>query len=245
LELESDTAYLPVYPKIDEVAIGQLNYFLLSSNWDWGFHRKYSSKSISLPVAGSIRVEEDESFLGKIVILPAEIELEQFNLVLLSENQQLSEVDLTQIEMVAKEGANTLDGYINLSNVITSYLLSDGIKQKFEDYLVNSSEFIGNFESIEDYVREYIALNILKLYEVGSTEFYSKRNATLSSSTKVKNRNAIEFVFLNDKDRFTLGYSILKSVQINKSDRLILNFSIQKSLDAGINISPKIKIKFI
>jgi hypothetical protein len=245
LELESDAAYLPVYPKIDEVAIGQLNYFLLSSNWDWGFHRKYSSKSVSLPVAGSIRVEEDESFLGKIVILPAEIELEQFNLVLLSENQQLSEVDLTQIEMVAKEGATTLDGYINLSNVITSYLISDGIKEKFEEYLVNSSEFIGNFESIENYVQEYIKLNILKLYEVDSTEFYSKRNATLSSSTKVKNSNAIEFTFLNDKDRFTLGYSILKSVQINKSDRLILNFSIQKSLDAGTNISPKIKIKFI
>jgi len=245
LDLESDAAYLPVYPTIDEIAIGKADYFLLSSNWDWGFHHKYSDKSNYSPVAGSLRVEEDENFLGKIVIIPPVIELENYKTLTLTGTQKLEDVDLTQVEIVIKETQKTVDGYINVNNVISSYLINDGIEQKFNEYLINSNEYIGNFDTIQSYVKEYIRLNILKLYNIDTVEFYTKRNAELVSSEKVKNSNTVEFVFLNDKQRFIQGYSLLRSVKINKTDRLILRFSIQKPVDAGLSISPKIKINFI
>ena len=90
-----------------------------------------------------------------------------------------------------------------------------------------------------------IKLNILKLYNTDTLEFFSKRNASLFSTTPVQNSNPISFVFLDDTQRKALGYSEFKNVQINKTERLILSFSIPKSTAAGQDISPKIKIKFI
>lgn len=245
LELESDPSYLPVYPKIGETPIGTSDLFLLQSNWDWGFHRKYSNKFESLPVAGSIRVEEDESFIGKVVALRDTIELENFVITQVDPGASLDTVDIDQVEMVVRESQSSVDGLINVNQVLTRYLVEDGISEKFNDFLVESYEYLGNIETISDYVKEYIRLNILKLYSVSSVEFYSKRDATVSADPTLPSANSVGFVFLNDTQRFRLGYSQLKTVQINKADKLILGFSIQKPLDAGLQISPKVKISFI
>lgn len=254
LVLESDESYLPVYPKISEVAIGQGEYFLLRGNWDWGFHYKYSNKETKYPVSGALRVEEDDSFLAKLITLPEFIELEDFKIEYIDAAQEFNTVDISKIEIVAKETPLAIEGVINVNNVLTRYLIEDGIDAKFNEYLINSNEYIGNFNSISDpsilvssYVREYIKLNILKLYDIDTNEFYSKDNASLISTNQQagSNPNSIEFVFLNDKQRFTQGYNILKSLQINKKDKLILKFSFAKKQGSGLSISPKIKIKFI
>ena len=254
LVLESDESYLPVYPKINEVAIGRNDYFLLRGNWDWGFHYKYLNKETNLPVSGALRVEEDDSFLAKLITLPSAIELEDFKIEYIDVNQEFNTVDISKIEIVAKETPLAIEGIINVNNVLTRYLIEDGISAKFNEYLINSNEFIGNFNSISDpnilissYVREYIKLNILKLYDIDTNEFYSKQNNTIVSTNLQagSNPNSIEFVFLNDKQRFTQGYNILKSLQINKKDKLILKFSFAKKQGSGLSISPKIKIKFI
>jgi hypothetical protein len=254
LELESDESYLPVYPKINEVAIGQAKYFLLRGNWDWGFHYKYSSKNEYLPVSGAKRIEEDDSFLAKLINLPEYIELENFKVETIDPAVEFNTVDVSKIEIVLKDGVSTVEGIINVNNVLTRFLIEDGIASKFNEYLINSDEFIGNFNRISDpditvssYVREYIKLNILKLYDIDVNEFYIKPNAAVNSTntTAGANPNSVEFVFLNDQQRFAQGYKILKALQINKKDKLILKFSFAKSKSTGLSISPKIKIKFI
>lgn len=254
LVLESDESYLPIYPKINEVAIGKKEYFLLRGNWDWGFHHKYTNKETSIPVSGALRVEEDDSFLAKLITLPEFIELNDFKIEYIDANQEFNTVDISKIEIVAKETPLAIEGVVNVNNVLTRYLIEDGIDAKFNQYLINSNEFIGNFNSISDpdilvssYVREYIKLNILKLYDIDTNEFYSKPNAALVSTNQQagSNPNSIEFVFLNDQQRFTQGYNILKSLQINKKDKLILKFRFAKKQGSGLSISPKIKIKFI
>ena len=254
LVLESDESYLPIYPKINEVAIGKKDYFLLRGNWDWGFHHRYTNKETSVPVSGALRVEEDDSFLAKLITLPEAIELEDFKIEYIDATQEFNTVDISKIEIVAKETPLAIEGVINVNNVLTRYLIEDGIDAKFNEYLINSNQFIGNFNSISDpdilvssYVREYIKLNILKLYDIDTNEFYSKQNTALVSTSQQagSNPNSIEFVFLNDQQRFTQGYNILKSLQINKKDKLILKFSFAKKQGSGLSISPKIKIKFI
>lgn len=254
LLLESDESYLPVYPKIGEIAIGQADYFLLRGNWDWGFHYKYLNKDEYVPVSGAIRIEEDDSFIAKLISLPKEIELENFKITTLNINQDINLFDISNSEIIVKETSSNIEGIINLNNVLTRFLIEDGIDAKFKEYLINSNEFIGNFNSISDpditissYVREYIKLNILKLYDIDTTEFYVKENTTLISTNPQadSNPNGIEFILLNDKQRFVQGYNILKSLQINKKDKLILNFSFSKKQGSGLSISPKIKIKFI
>lgn len=247
LDLESDDVYNPTYEALGEIAIGRENYFLLLSNWDYGFHYKYSNKTTYSTVPGTLRVEEDDSFIGKLVIVPKVIELEQFKLLTLSESEKLDDVDLSKIEVVIKETSSTVDGYINLNNALTSYLISKGFSQKFNEFLVNSTEFIGKYESIEDYVKDYIALNILKLYDISQVEFYTRKNPTLLTLRTINTEilNGIEFQFLDDKNRLEGGYKLSKNLKINKFDRLILKFSFNKELNGGLQISPKIIINFI
>ena len=125
--------------------------------------------------------------------------------------------------------------------------MEDGISTKFNEYLPVDTEIIGNFNNIDNYIKQYIKLNILKLYDLDINEFYAKNNASISSTNTQSsaNPNGITFNFLNDSQRFTQGYTILKSLQINKKDRLVLKFSFTKKPGSGLSISPKIKIKFI
>jgi hypothetical protein len=149
--------------------------------------------------------------------------------------------------MVVKETPINVEGYINVSNALTRYFIEDGISAKFNEFLINSNEYIGNFNSIDDYVREYINLNLLKLYEIYENVFFFKENASLVSTVTQSqtNPNTIEFVFLNDQQRFIQGYDLLKALQINKRERLVLKFNFSKKPGKGLSISPKIKIKFI
>lgn len=249
LALESDDTYLPKYPKINELPIGRADYFLLRGNWDWGFHFKYLNKVDFTPVAGSLRIEEDDAFLAKLITLPAQIELENFQVTSLGELETLENINLDNYEIVLKNSNLKVDGFINLNNVITRYLIEDGITTKFTEFLSVNPQYIGNYQTIADYVTAYVKQNILKLYKSDTTEFWIKPDTSLVSQSATlpqsANPNDIEFIFLNDTQRFNSGYSLNRSLQINKFNNLILKFSFTKKLGTGLKISPKIKINFI
>ena len=262
LDLESDSkGFKPVYELINEIAIGRADYDLLSSNWDYGFHHQYTDKSTKTPKPGTLRIEEDDSFVSKLVMLRDNIELElidsdtvKYNIVSVP---NLSNINIDDFDLVYTEESSKIKGKLNLGNIITKYLLNDGFATKFNEFLIkdtadslllkSSSEYIGNFKSIEEYIKEYIKLNVLKLYEIEKIEFYEKDDRTLvESNSSNSNTNAIKFEFLSDKERFNLGYKENKNLEINNSDRrLILSFNFEKRLDSGLLISPKVKIKFI
>jgi hypothetical protein len=245
LDLESDSTFLAKYTTINEVAINQAEYFLLRGNWDWGFHYRYSNKSTFTPVSGALRVEEDDSFVAKLLTLPETIELEDFEVLTLDKTQELKNVDLDQIEMVVKEGQTIVEGYINVNNVLTRYFIEDGITQQFSDFLPNSNTYIGNYLTVQQYVEDYIKQNVLKLYEVSTNEFFSKNVKDLISAVGASNVNTIAFYFLDDKERFRQGYSLNRALQINNTSRLILKFSFNKKPGSSLAISPKITVKFI
>jgi hypothetical protein len=254
LELEADDTYSPIYPKINEIAINQKPYFLFSGNWDWGFHHKYLNKSESTPVSGALRLEEDDSFISKLITLPEIIRVMDFDksnssqfYILENETIDINTVDISNREIVIKETSTSVDGIINLNNTITRYLITNGFTNKFNEYLIASPEYIGKFNTIEEYAKEYIRVNILKLYNIEVNEFYAKSSAAVSANSTVNgaNPNGIDFTFISDRDRYSQGYSIMKSLQINKKERLILKFSFAKPANQGLLISPNIKIKFI
>jgi hypothetical protein len=241
LTLESSEAYDPKYERVNEIAIGRSDYDLLMSNWDYGFHYRYPNKSDKVPVAGSLRIEEDNSFISKLVKLRDEIEIEQFNVSVLD---NVNRIDPNAVEIAYSEGNQSISGVINIKNALTSFLIQDGITDKFAEFLKNEVKYIGNNDSIETYVKKYIDANISRLYELLSIEFYTLEDKTLSNQNS-SNVNSIEFRFLDDQSRNQLGYKRDNNLQINKIDRLLLNFTFAKKLNSGLLVSPKIKIKFI
>jgi hypothetical protein len=242
LDLENDEEFEPRYEIANEIAIGRADYDLFTSNWDFGFHHRYSDKSTKLPVSGTLRIDEDDSFISKIISLRDTIELEQY---MIDKVRNIENINLDDYEIVYQENDLTISGKINVANVITSFLLSDGIAAKFNEFLKDDPNYIGNFETIEDYVKEYINLNITKLYEIIDIEFYSKDDRTLDEQSLMSNQNIIEFRFLDDTQRFDQGYKLTRNTEINKLDRFTLNFEIAKAINSGTLVSPKIKIKFI
>tara|TARA_B100000963_G_scaffold176268_1_gene153326 strand:- start:35117 stop:40090 length:4974 start_codon:yes stop_codon:yes gene_type:complete len=246
LDLEADDSFEPRYELIDEIAISKKPYFLFGSNWEFGYHHKYKDKSNSKPAAGTLRIEEDDSFIGKLINLPNEVDLENFNILELSELELLENVNLDQIEIVSKETSTGIEGYINLNNILSRYFIENGISNSFYQYLVNQEKYIGSFESIDKYIEQYIKLNILKLYETKELFFYTKQDRTLKSKLQTPiNSNNIEFISLNDNQRNEQGFFINKNLEINKYERLILSFSFNKNNESGTLVSPKIKMKFI
>ena len=241
LDLESSDAFEPRYELAGEIAIGRSDYDLLLSNWDYGFHWKYLNKLDKVPVAGSLRIEEDQSFVSKLIKLRDEIELEQFEL---SQVTNLNTVNPENFEIVWADRADSIEGIINVENALVSFLISDGISNKFNEFLVNDVNFIGNNDSIERYVRKYIRSNIIKLYEIGSIEMFTLEDRNLDNEES-ENVNSIQFTFLNDAGRNTQGFKRDNNLQINKTDRLLLKFRFSKKLNSGLLVSPKIKIKFI
>ena len=249
LSLEADDEFDPQYELIDEIAIGRSDYDMLSSNWDYGFHQLYSSKNIKNPASGALRVEEDDSFISKLINLRETFELDFKDFTIPGTDFQkvndLNSVNIDEIEIVYVENDTDIKGIINIENAITRYLLKDGILAKFEQFLSVGSDLIGNYKTVEDYAKDYILINILKLYEIEEVEFYEKLDKTLVEQASNSNSNAIEFRFLNDKERFNEGYELNKNLGINKLKRLLLEFNLKKRLNSGLLISPKVKIKFI
>jgi len=246
LDLEANDSFEPRYELIDEIAIGKKPYFLFNSNWEFGFHHGYLDKSSSKPVAGSLRIEEDDSFIGKLINLPNEVSLENYNVLELSELELLENVNLDNIEIVSKETSKGIEGFINLNNILTRYFTDSGISNKFYEYLVNEEQYLGPYESIDEYVNKYIKLNILKLYETQELFFYTKQDRKLVSQLQTPdNSNNIKFVSLDDNQRNEQDFFINKNLEINKYERLILRFSFNKNSESGTLVSPKIKMKFI
>lgn len=246
LDLESDNTYLSKYEAIDEIAINRAEYFLLRGNWDWGFHYRYSNKSNFTPVSGALRIEEDDSFVAKLITLPETIELEDFEVIELGPNEKFEDFDINEFEILVQEGQLTVQGFINVNNVLSRYLIEDGISQKFSDFLIASNSYIGNYLNIEQYVRNYIKENVLELYEISNKEFFTKDITSAASNIPgVQNVNTLVFEFLNDKDRFKQGYSLKRGLQINNTSRLILSFNFNKKNGSSTAVSPKITVKFI
>ena len=89
-------------------------------------------------------------------------------------------------------------------------------------------------------------MNILKLYETSSLEFYTKPDKELVSKLLTPvNSNGVSIVSLDDSQRNQQGFVIDKNLEINKYERLILSFNFKKNLQSGTLVSPNIKIKFI
>jgi hypothetical protein len=242
LELESDEEFEPRYEIANEIAIGRASYDLINSNWDFGFHHLYTSKSTKIPVSGTLRVEEDSSFISKIIQLRDIIELEEYTI---DKVNDVTKININDYEIAYQENNASVVGKINVRNALISYLIQDGISTKFTEFLINQPDYIGNFETIEEYVKEYIRLNIIKLYEIIEVEFYTKEDKTLDEQSLQSNQNSIEFRLLNDSDRFNQGYKLNKNMEINKLDRFTLGFEFSKAINSGTLVSPKIKIKFI
>jgi hypothetical protein len=174
LELSTDSAYLSLYPLINEVGIDYKDFYIFSSNWEPGYFIKSIDKNKIQSIIGTRSMTEKKSFFGsKYLKVPQQITLETF---VPSEffRDAINDPSLIDGTFMYEEDQANIRFYLFIQKRLTQYLF-DQIKPKFEEY-VNPDFGFGNTETLDDDVNQYIEKNILKLYKVGSVNFYVRNS---------------------------------------------------------------------
>lgn len=175
LELSNNSAYLSLYPLINEIGTDYDDFYTFKSNWDSFYFKKNINKKDYRDIVGTASMVENPSFFGsKCMKVPQGLTIETF--------VPMDDFDLDYIEnynnldghfMVQEiENTNEVKFYVFLKKRLTEYLNMQ-IKEYFEKHIRKELGY-GSIENLNDDVNEYIEQNLLKLYKVDSIKLYVK-----------------------------------------------------------------------
>lgn len=125
-----------------------------------------------------------------------------------------------------------IKGTIRLDRILRRYLLNSGIKQVFIDNMI--SEFgVGDPDSINDDVNNYIDINILPLYQGNLFDLFISKST--SNDSNFYTNDLIVRGDIDSSDRFNLGYFPEPNYKLTKQTNLIYNF--EYNLEGNYNYS--------
>lgn len=133
-----------------------------------------------------------------------------------------------------------IKGTIRLDRMLRRYLLNTGIKQVFIDNII--SDFgVGNPDSIDDDVNEYIELNVAPLYQGSSFSLFVKKNGSQTSVNMDPNYMVRGDIVTSD--RFKEGYFYNKDFTLTRVQNLVYNFEypLEKSYTYSVVFDYQIK----
>ena len=155
----------------------------------------------------------------------------------------LSGVDIQKLDLTIFPNAelvwqyfsetNTIQGVIRLDRMLRRSLLNSGIKQVFIDNMI--SDFgVGNPDSIDDDVNEYIELNVAPLYQGSDFSLFVKKNGSQSASEM--NPNFMVRGDISTSSKFKDGYFYNKDFTLTRVQDLVYNFQfpLEKSYTYSI-----------
>lgn len=248
LDLESANKFSANYPLIGESPIDYDKFNILSTSWDFNYHYKYSTKVDKTAIPGTNRIIEDYSFLSKLINLPLELTIEPA--IFQPVTNREFEVDdvafsATDNDIIYSVYPNEVRLKINFSRMLAKNILNKGLGVQFNNFFKNldnttieeDSELIGNL-NLTQYKIKYCELNLNKLFELSTFECFQRPDYSLAE-------NSVSFSNVEYEELQNLGYSPINNVQINNPKSKVLTCAISKISSTGINIVPKLKIKYI
>jgi len=231
----SSGVYNVEYELIDEINVGQKDLSVLHTSWDYGFHQLYTKSNEYTNVSGALRIEEDDTFINNVIILPDVVNLTQFDSELVDD---ITLIDMSDKNIVYQIADSIVTGKINIENVFIDKLIDLGIGKSFDEYLKvdnNQSEFIGNL-TLDEYIKLYTKINVLPIYDVFDIDVYLNKINSLNKFSI----NNMDFDFI-DKSLYVNE----KDIQINKDSKYILNFRYNQKVNHNSELNFTIKIKLI
>lgn len=128
--------------------------------------------------------------------------------------------------------SNQIKGIIRLDRILRRYLLNSGIKQVFIENMI--SEFgVGNPDSIDDDVNNYIDINILPLYQGNALDLFVSKST--SNDNGFYSNDLIVRGDIDSSDKLKLGYLPDPDYRLTKQTNLIYNF--EYNLERNYNYS--------
>lgn len=259
LSFENSDKFEPLYPMIYESPIDFDQYSVLSSSWDYQYHYNYTTKKNRTRIPGTRRLGEDYSFVSKLLNVPLSFTIESFNWVELTNKQfDISDRDFLNLK---NNGALVDFAYsnyngevrfkINFAQVVATALsektndLIPKLRDEFEKFFIdqNSQVITKDFTilgdlTFDEYLYNYCKTNLLQLYKLDQIDFYEAANRTVRN-------NSISIVEVPYEQLDDANYSQVKTVKINNKNSDLLVGSLLIKPSSGINLVPKLKIKYI
>jgi hypothetical protein len=234
LELSTNSAFLSLYPLINEVGINYKDHYIFSSNWEPGYFIKSIDKSKIQSVIGTQSMKEKKSFFGsKYLKVPQEIKLETFTSSDFIKNA-IAEPSLVNGTFMHNETPEYVEFYLLVQKRLIDHLFKF-IKPVFQQYI--SPKFgTGSVNNVDDDVINYIEKNILSLYKISTIDFYVKEN-------KEKKETDYTTAELNNREKLAKGLILnrnvsTKTLNINLFDtKLIYNKRTGFSNSYGFSVT--------
>ena len=247
----------PVYPAINEYALGYRDYNVFSSNWDNGYFISQDDLNNSSICSGIGSMKEGLCMFGsKYLNVPDYVFIDTFENGKLFDDRLVLDIgeDMNS-EILYKEINNRTVQY----NLFIEKRLKRYLKEKligiFSKY-INKDYSFGNKGTIEDDVEEYIEKNLLKLYKVDKVNMYVKSDRMRVNDKKIENEY-LQYVNKDNEVKINNGFQsiyidgnlvlkdsnfIMGKVNTNEFDRTI-TYNLKPGFKESFGFSVSLKRK--
>lgn len=220
LKLSNSTSDLPLYPLIGEVAIDRRDINVFRSSWEDSFYTKNGTNKQETDVYGTLSTYEESAFLASTLNLPKnQYEITKYeNIRIVSSIEDMKSIKSAgnyNGDLVTYEDLDRfyIDMYIN--NTLTNLLIEDNAGSSIKKYVIASQSY-GDKTTLDDDIKKYIEVNLLKLMNINDIRIYVKETKDIQTS-QVLSTNSLNDIldssFKEDKN-FKIEYDIQNPLNI-------------------------------
>lgn len=230
LDLANNDKYKSLYPLVGEIAIDQKDHFVFRSSWDPGFWRMFSSKTNFVNQAGTREMKEVKNFMGtKIMKTQDTIRLQDFTVEEVA-TLALINMDNVDSEIAWTQNATTVSGLVNIKKRLLRFFVETGANAEFVKLLM--PEFgVGDPDSIDDDVVEYLTLNVLPVYEVKQADPYTKKYKDNTLALPIVRGD------LSDANKLINGYAHDKNFTVTRISDFLYSFEYKIDTASEVSIA--------
>ena len=235
----------PVYPAINEYALGYRDYNIFSSSWDDGYFVSQDSLDSPSVCVGIGSMKDNLCMFGsKYLNLPDYIFIDTFEDGKLWDEKMVNNRDNTTSEIMYKEiNGTSVKYHLFIERRLKRYLV-EHLLEVFSKY-INKKYSFGDTSTIVDDVEEYVEKNLLKLYKVDRVYLHIKEERMKTNNKRIENEY-LKYVNVINEDKIKRGFPVISigsGVMLKESV-----FSMRKSnefdRDIIYNLKPGYKESF-
>jgi len=186
LKLTNSGDALPVYPLINEVAIDKRDLNVFRSSWEDGFYVKNDTQSSRQFVFGTLSAHEESAYLASTLNLPKDAySITSYDAIFrassLENMKQIKDIKNYLGDAVIFEDESNVWIDLYLKNTLVENLVADGAGRSIIKY-VNASNSYGDKSTLEDDIKQYVEVNLLKLMGIEEVRIWTNKTKTINAS---------------------------------------------------------------
>lgn len=247
LELTSGSAFKPLYPFIGEIAIDKQDFYLWKSNWDSAYFKRHITKTQTENVIGTRAVKENKSFFAsKVMKILDSIIIDTFDNIMAINKEELKILgdDINhpdnEYELVWHDDGQQIILDVYLEKRLIEVLSNSNIKKFFIKYIKPEYGY-GKYSTLDDDVLEYIRINILPRYSIGSIDLYVNKSKDIDFNQQYPKINSLIPNNIKELNGLIISNEF-NYTKLNSSSNFNIRMIYNKIEGFNYSIAPSFKI---